>query len=263
MSRNRHRYRKQQKSPVKIFAVVLLLVLVMAAFIMLVLPQILYRLSGDADTQQTETSDSVVSEETGEDTEQGEVYIDGEAVAFPVSLENDRLEIESMYQYSGINPDCENAEGNNTAAITLHNVSSEYLKEAEISMTLQDGTALEFKITDLPAGESVIAFSTENTELGADAVCVQVGCEAVFEEPDSTAEKVSAEAEGMLITVVNTSGEDLSEIVIYCRGVFGEDYFGGVTYQYTINNLPAGESTQVDAFECIMGEAEVVRVAVN
>ncbi|MBP3703956.1 MAG: hypothetical protein J6I98_00350, partial [Clostridia bacterium] len=201
MSRNRHRYKKQQKSPVKIFAVVLLLVLVMAAFIMLVLPQILYRLNGE--TEQTEMTSSAVTEETGEDagqsekeSEQNAVYIDGDAVEFPVSLENDRLEIESLYQYSGLNPDCGDAEGNNTAAITLHNVSSEYLKEAEISMTLQDGTELEFKITDLPAGKSAIAFSTANTELGADAACVQIGCGAVFEEPENTAEKVSAEVEG-------------------------------------------------------------------
>ena len=279
--KKKNRYRKKKKSPAKIIAVVVVLAILIAGFVVFAMPQNLYRLNGDADAEQstpeTGTSSALQSDAVSEPEEnqvseneaetEGSLAFEstnGEPVAFPVPLEDGSLEIESLFQFSGINVDCENQEGDNIASVTISNTSSAYLKNAEIGMLLQDGTELYFTVTDLPAGKSAMAFSTENTAIEADAVCVDITCEAVFEEPDAAAaEKVSATVEGTQITLVNNTGEDLSEIVVYCRCLFDESYFGGVTYHYTINDLPAGGSTTVDAVDCLFGEAEVVSIAVN
>lgn len=185
-------------------------------------------------------------------------------IAFPLRLEDGSLEIGSLYQFSGINPDSGNQEGQNTASIELTNLSDSYLAEARITMRLAEGTALSFHITDLPAGSATMAFSSENLPLPSDAVCTEVTCQAVFDDTaDLAPDAVSVQAAGTQITLTNISGQDISQIVVYCRNTLGEAYFGGVTYQYTINNLAANETATIDAVDCILGMAEVVRIAVG
>lgn len=75
-----------------------------------------------------------------------------------------------------------------------------------------------------------------------------------------TQEQMEVSVEGTQITLTNTSGEDFLDIVIYCRSPLNKEYFGGMAYVYTIEQLPAGESTTIDAWDCILGEAEVMRI---
>lgn len=183
-------------------------------------------------------------------------------VIFPLLAVDGKLEIESLFQFEGINPDCDNLEGEKIAAIIVRNVSDVYMKEAKISMVLGDGTGIFFVISDLPAGKSTVAFSTDNTELSDDFCCVSVSTDAVFENVDSV-DGISVTVDGMMVTVTNNSANELYGIDVYCRGVFGEWYFGGVTYVYTIEKLAVGESTTITAVDCILGVVDVVRVAVN
>lgn len=257
--------KKKEKKKPKAWRIVLLVVLViaLAAFAVFVMPRLLYSLSGggeDTTPEQTDTRSALSGTDAPEPTLEPSVS----TVQFPLSVDNGRLEIGSLFQFSGINPDCGNREGTDVAAIELKNVSDTYLAEAKLLLTLADGVRLNFLVRDLPAGKSVMAFSTENLSLPADAACQEARCEAVY---DAAAQAeypgLSVSAAGTLVTLTNTSGEDLFEIVVYCRSTLGEDSFGGITYQYTVNNLPAGESTAVDAVDCILGMAEVVRIAVN
>lgn len=248
--------KKKKKKPVALILVlVLVLLILLAAFAILIMPQLLYRLSGEGE----ETLSTEAVEQVPESME-----VIGSAVDFPLLVDDGRLEINSLFPFSGINPDCNNQDGTDIASIVLKNTTDTYLTEAKLTLTLADGTQLNFTVTDLPAGTSVMAFSTENLSLSANAVCVSAVCEASFDETAVTeSNQVSAYTSGTVVTVINNSGQDLSQIVVYCRSLLDEDYFGGVTYAYTINDLPAGESTTVEAKDCILGMAEVVRVAVN
>lgn len=257
--------RKKKKKPIGLILILLVVILLLAAFAVFIMPQLLYRLSGGGEEEtlpQTEPQISAATTTASEETTEAVETVP--TVAFPLALEDGKLEINSLFQFSGINPDCDNQEGTDIASILLKNLSDSYLAEAQITLTLPDGTELHFAVTDLPAGKSVLAFSTENGTIPADAACVSAVCDASF---DSTAitvsDQVEASADGIHITLTNTSDQDLSEIVVYCRSLLGEDYFGGITYQYIATDLPAGESTTVDATDCILGMAEVVRFGVN
>lgn len=185
-------------------------------------------------------------------------------IEFPLTLDNGKLELESLFQFEGVNPDSGNEEGSDIASIVLKNISDTYLIEANVSIALADGTELNFIVTELPAGKSAMAFSVDNLAITVNAACVSTSCEATYDADASTdQEKVSIVVDGINITVTNTTGEELSEVVIYCRSPLGEEYFGGVTYQYTVNKLSAYESTTVEAVDCILGMAEVVRVEIN
>ena len=99
-----------------------------------------------------------VTEEDEEDAEETD-----EGLAFPYLLEEEQIQVDSLFQYSGINPDAENAECEDVAAIQMKNNSEQYLESAEVSVELSDGTAYSFVVQDIPAGKSVIAFESGNT----------------------------------------------------------------------------------------------------
>lgn len=255
--------RKKKKKPIGRILLVAAVILLLAIAVVFIMPRVLYSLSGEEDTEpsQTETRFPTESVAPVETTEAAPTI---STVEFPLLLDDGRLEINSLFQFSGINPDCGNQEGTDIASIVVKNVSGVYLTEARISLTLLDGTQLNFVVTELPAGGSAMAFSSENNILAADAACISAACEASFDPAAVTvSDQVTATVDGTQITLTNTSGQDISQIVLYCRSPLGEEYFGGIAYSYIISDLPAGESTAVDAVDCILGMAEVVRFVVN
>lgn len=252
--------RKKKKKPIVWILILVAVILVLASVAVFIMPRVLYSLSGGEEDEVSLQTEPKYSEAIAVETTEETVP----TVAFPLSLDDGRLEINSLFQFSGINPDCGNQEGTDIASIVLKNVSGTYLAEANISLTLPDGTQLNFVVTELPAGASAMAFSTENLSIPADAVCLSAGCEASY-DPTAVADsdQVTASADGSQITLTNVSGQDISQIVVYCRDLLGDDYFGGITYSYTVTDLPAGESTTVEATDCVLGMAEVVRFVVN
>lgn len=186
------------------------------------------------------------------------------ATILPLELEDGKLIVSELFQYEGLNPDCGNQEGKSIAAIMVRNASDAHLAEADVTLTLNDGTTRHFVVMDLPAGRNAMAFDTDNAAItDADGVA-EAQCSAVFDEnAGMEQDKLSISVEGMLVTVTNISGETISEAVIYCRAPLGEDYFGGKSFIYTVNNLSPGGQTEIMAVDCIIGMVEVVRVVMK
>lgn len=252
--------RRARKSGVKTLVLILAILLLTAALVLFVVPQVLYRLSGDAQiqtTEQTELTGAPVEEIPAETTEAPVLEM-----AFPVMLENGNIEVESLFSFSGVNPDAGNQEATDVASIVLKNTSGKYLAEATVTAILADGSERRFALENIPAGASAMAFSVENDKLLATDLCVDMSAEAVFEEAPGNA---GAEiiVEGMTVTVTNTSAAELNGIDVYYRDVFDGKYFGGTTYCCNIEKLSVGESMTFTAEESLLGVIEVVRVAVN
>lgn len=258
--------KKKAKKSHRGLVTALVLVIVLAALILFVMPQVLYKLGNDDGTAESGNAVSVQEQEAGADgdtTASAESAVTA-AVTFPLLMEDGKLEIESVFQFDGINPDCGNQEGNDIGAITVKNLSDAYLARAEITMTAENGQVLHFAVTDLPAGKAAMAFSQENASAEADAAYHNITCEAAFDAAASmNPDKISVSADGTQITLQNNTGTEITELVVYCRSTLGDQYFGGITYTYTVNNLPAYGTAALDAVDCILGIAEVVRIAIN
>lgn len=182
-------------------------------------------------------------------------------VQFPVELEGGMLTVQSLFQFSGMNPDAQNAEGENIAGVQFTNTSDRHMAYAEVTAVLADGTEMTFRAADVPAGKTVMAFSVGNETVANVDACEEVQGWAEFETGDPMrSDLVSVSVSGMEVTVTNVSGKDLTNLDVSCHSVLDESYFGGVTYCYRIESLPAGGSTTVYAWDCILGLAEVVRV---
>lgn len=187
-----------------------------------------------------------------------------DTIPFPVELEGGMLTVRSIFTYSGMNPDADWAFGENIAGIQLTNTSDEYLRRAEITAVLADGTVLTFLAEELPPGKTVMAFSQEHQLLADPDSCEDIYGDAEFIAGDAAASGlVQLEVAGTEITLKNVSGRDLNDLNVICHGLLDDSCFGGTAYRYTIPSLRAGESTVIHAADCLLGMAEVVRVELD
>lgn len=259
---------KDQKKPGgKILVTVLILAVIAALAAVCVMHPEWFSIpdSGEATTAQTQNvTENVTETVTDPAPEQLTEPETLPALGYPLILEDGKLEITNLFQYEGMNPDCSLATGKKVASLMLKNTSGDYLEEAKIDLTLVDGTVLHFVVMDLPAGKTAMVFETANTAAEENAGCAEAVCTASWAEGiEPLPEDIAVSVDGITVTVTNNTGHDIPELVISCRCPLGEEYFGGVAYQYTINDLSAGESATVEALDCILGMAEVVRTAEN
>ena len=187
-----------------------------------------------------------------------------EDVSFPCQLAENSLSVTSLFQYSGDNPDCGGQAGEEIASLAVTNQSEKHLASAKITAKLADGTKRVFQLADIPAGQTVWVFAQDNGSFTSSNTCKELKCEASFaEEPPFLADQVAVEAEGISVTLTNLTDEDLAGLTVYCHCLFDGTYFGGLTYAYPVDGIPAGESVTIQAEECYLGEAAVVRVTRN
>ena len=255
---------KKKPSVVKrLVLVVLLLILLIVVGVYLV-PSLLYSLSGEAKIETLPAA----TESLTEDFSSGEEYTESvipevKELEFPLMLDSGKLEVTSLFQFDGFNPDCGDETGKDIASILVKNTSGKYLERAAIVFTSSSGATWNFAVTDLPVGRTVMAFSQENGSAASGEVALDVTCDAVFTESASMCEdRVAVSVAGTVITLQNKTAEEIPELVLYCHASLGEEYFGGITYTYSVNNLVAQGSATVNAVECTLGIAEVVRIAI-
>lgn len=182
-------------------------------------------------------------------------------LTLPYALEDGKLEVTAVFQYTGDNPDCNDEAGEDIAALAVTNQSDQHLTKAQFTAKLADGTTLQFEAADVPAGQSVWAFAPDNRSYDTANPCVSVTCDAQFEASTPVlAEQLSISVKETAVTLTNTSGETLENLTVDCHCLFNDAYFGGRTYSYAVPSIAAGGSVTIQAEECYLGEAAVVRV---
>ena len=181
----------------------------------------------------------------------------------PMELEGGRLTVRALFPYSGMNPDAALAFGEDIAGLQLTNTSEEHLSLAELTAVMEDGTELCFRVEDLPPGMSAMVFDPAQNALAGDLSCVDLYGFAEFEEDPMQSELVAVSVDGIAVTLYNVSGRDLTDLRVACHGLLDGSCFGGTTYIYDVASLPAGAVTVIQAVDCILGEARVVRVEIG
>lgn len=211
-------------------------------------------------TDENETVDDVQTAETNEEeTEPSEETDTG--LEFPYLLDDDKIQIDSLFQYSGINMDAQNEECEDVASLQLENNSDQYLEKAEISVELTDGTAFSFEVEDVPASKSVMAFDTANTVYDGKTGVALIDAATTYSSDAGLKEtdvKIISDDNG--VRMENISGNALANLKIKYHCVMDDMYFGGISSETEVAGLAAGETTTVDTSESILGDAEVVSI---
>lgn len=206
------------------------------------------------DTQPADTNDEEEQTETSEETDAG--------LEFPYLLDDDKIQVDSLFQYSGINPDAQNEECEDVASLQLKNNSDQYLETAEISVELTDGTAFSFEVEDVPTGKSVMAFDTANGAYDGKTGVAFIDAETTYSADAGLKEndiKITSDDNG--VQMENISGAALENLKMKYHCVLDDMYFGGISSETEVAGLAAGETTTVDTSESILGDAEVVSIA--
>lgn len=180
-------------------------------------------------------------------------------LALPLDLGNG-VELESVFRYSGINPDYGEENGDEIGGIILNNKSGKFLSQLDLQITTSEGKTISFLVEDLPTGQTAWVFEKNNERFPSDAYPVAAQCDMAFLEEPAIPEGVTWSADGTEITLTNNSGKDLTDLTVVCRCQLEDVYFGGVAYTYTVESLPDGGSAVVSADDCYMGDAAVARI---
>lgn len=179
----------------------------------------------------------------------------------PYQFDDGKLELESIFSYAGPNPDNNGEEGDNIAAIQMKNCSDTYLTSAKITVTAGDGTKLTYQVEDLPAGKTVTVFEIKNQELPDKQNVKKIDAKTKYSKDISLHEDtLKISAADMNIGLTNISQEAIQNMTVIYHDVMDDEYFGGKSYQKTVESLAAGASTTVNAEECYIGEAAVAGV---
>lgn len=259
--------RKKEKSPVPfiLIGVGVVIALVLLAWFVLKEPPVPQEEPGVSVPDENATGGSEVtqpSEQTDATVDTTEATIP--ALALPYFLEDGKLRIDSIFQFSGMNPDRQDEWAEDVAAIQLTNTSDEHLSSLTLTVVTTEGTAVSFQVSDIPPGVSALVMSPDNALLENNPDCAQILCEAVFlpQVPLAT-DQLLITVMGTEITVENISGDDLTDITLYCHSMLDQSCYGGTVSLYEIDSLPAGESTVVSAWDCVLGMVEVVRIEIG
>ena len=197
---------------------------------------------------------------SGEEVPEAPDKVQSQALALPYTLEEGRLVVENVFQYSGMNPDRNNEEGTEIAALEVRNASVLHLNRAELTLTVDGGEEIAFVVEDLPAGAAVMVFSRENQTMDEGSER-EITCKADFSEASPLArERVTVETDGAEVTVSNVSGEAMKNVKVYCHSLLEDSCYGGRTYCYTIDQLDAGADATVEATDCYLDGALPVRI---
>lgn len=209
-----------------------------------------------------ESEDSQSAESTDEEEPADTAEEDDTGLEFPYKLDHNRLRIDSLFQYSGVNPDAQLENGDDIASIQLKNISDQYLESAVISVELDNGTAFSFTLQDIPAGKSVTAFDTANTSYDGNAGVAYIEAQASYNADASVNEDACAiTKDDQGVHLQNISGDTLNNIQVKYHSILDDMYFGGLSYTATVDSLAVDQTTDVDTSEDMLGDVEIVSVA--
>ena len=198
----------------------------------------------------------------GKEQIQGEVLV---YVQLPYEVEGTNITIESLSQASVPNPDSDGSFVDNIACVEVKNNGDTYISDAKLILEMQDGTEFIYIINDMPPGSLVQAFDVNNTVYDGESACKKITVENLTKEEGSQLmeDVIGIDVEETIVTLTNISDETLHHISIVCHCDMDGSYFGGCSYTYDIESIPVGESIDVDASDCYLGQASVVRVYRN
>jgi len=147
--------------------------------------------------------------------------------------------------------------------IILENTSGEDLQLARISLGY-GGVTADFKVTNLPAGEKVVALEkNRHPEVSGEYLSVQAKNVVFFPENMGLQEdRIRIEGANGTLTVTNISGGDIpGDIYIYYKNSATDLLYGGITYRVAVRGgLKAGDSTTVIAGHYTPDNSRLVQV---
>lgn len=198
------------------------------------------------------SSTASVSENASEETDVSEsVEGDTASEAAPaITLSDSNLTVEAVGSYSGnFLEDGSDEPTANVAAMLVTNNSERMLQIAEITFQVNDTETASFKVTNLPAGTSVLVLESNKREFKEeDSYTYGETVSGYMDQPTLEEDKFELITEKGKITLKNNTDQSYEKVYVYYKYVqLGGAYLGGITYRTPFENVPAGGEVEAVA----------------
>ena len=228
----------------------------------LILCALLVLILSGCEGNEREAEKSDVHNQT-EKTEMNIEVVEEEKVTmkFPY-ISEEQLEVLSLSTATMPNPDAGGEIGEDIASLEIVNKTGKYLVKAEVEVVLENGTVFQFVINDLPDEKKVQAFDINNSVYDDKILCEQINVKSlqVVDGDQIMSDAITIDVQETQVTLTNVSQDNLMNLNIVCMCDLDGSYLGGTSYSYLIDSIPAGAQITIDALDCYLGTAEVVRI---
>lgn len=129
------------------------------------------------------------------------------------------------------------------AAILVANNTGKFLELATVTYKVGDRTAT-FQITGLPAGRQAWVLESSRMSLTEGDELELEDCQEAY-NPNAieTTDALSVSRQGKSLTLTNTSGKTLTNVVVYFKNTLDDGTFmGGITYYMLFGDMEPGAS---------------------
>ncbi|MEE1196655.1 MAG: hypothetical protein UHS54_07250, partial [Lachnospiraceae bacterium] len=191
------------------------------------------------------SSTASVSENASEETDVSEsVEGDTASEAAPaITLSDSNLTVEAVGSYSGnFLEDGSDEPTANVAAMLVTNNSERMLQIADITFQVNDTETASFRVTNLPAGTTVLVLESNKREFKEeDSYTYGETASGYMDQPTLEEDKFELVTEEGKITLKNNTDQAYEKVYVYYKYVqLGGAYLGGITYRTPFENVPAG-----------------------
>ena len=250
--------RSQKKRNIGLWIVGILAVVVIGVSVWQIVKLVTAKPETPPETTPSTSSEALPTGETSVTETTGETV--PAELSMPCELLPNGVTLESVFRYSGLNPDCDDENGDEIGGIILKNQSDQQINTLDLEVQTSENEILHFHVENLPVGETAWAFERDNKRFPSDDYVTNAVAYADFVEGPAILEGVTWESDYTEVTLTNNSGKDLTNLTVVCRCQLEDASFGGIAYEYTLDSLANGESAVISADDCYLGDAAVVRI---
>lgn len=182
---------------------------------------------------------------------------------FPYQIPGSNLVVENAASYDGLFIEDGSDESiSGVTVLLLRNAGNTGIEYAEVSIE-RDGIPLQFIVSDLPAGGTVVVQEKNKTlyQEGNWTTCTAKVAEVP--EFEMSEDRVRVEETGeQTLTITNLTDETIPSVRIFYKFYLADEdtYVGGITYTVQITNLEAGSSQSVSPSHYLKGSSKVMMI---
>ncbi len=189
----------------------------------------------------------------------------GETSGSGISLSDQNLKVESIGGYAGsFLEDGSDEPMANVTAMLLTNQSEQMLQIAEIDFQVNETETAHFKVTDLPAGTSVLVLESNRREFREeDNYSYGDAATGYMEQPSLEEDKFEVIGKEGKIILKNKTQKTYQKVYIYYKYVqLGGAYLGGITYRTPFENVAGGAEVEAVAVHFNPESSKIMAVQV-
>lgn len=185
------------------------------------------------------------------------------SMSLPYTIASTGMKIKSIGKYSGeFVEDGSDKKVSNILSIVVTNVSNKDLQYGEIKLKVNGSKTATFKLTNIPAGKSVLALESNSMKYSSSAKYKYA--DATYANVDSmpmNSSKVKVSTSNSKVTIKNTSGKDLGTVYVYYKNLDKSGaYLGGITYRVKFDDVKKGDTLSQNTKHFSKANSKIVMV---